>query len=36
VRRRAAGRSVEITPLGWRGLAERLGITVEAIRPPAG
>jgi hypothetical protein len=36
VRRRAAGRSVEITPIGWQGLAERLGITVQAIRPAAG
>jgi DNA-binding transcriptional ArsR family regulator len=32
VRRRASGRTLEITPLGWRGLAEAFGIPAEAVR----
>ncbi len=32
VRRRPKGRALEITPVGWQGLAERLGIAPEAIR----
>jgi DNA-binding transcriptional ArsR family regulator len=32
VRRRAAGRAVEITPPGWRGLAETFGIVPEMVR----
>jgi DNA-binding transcriptional ArsR family regulator len=32
VRRRASSRTLEITPLGWQGLAERFGIAPEAVR----
>lgn len=32
VRRRAGSRALEITPVGWRGLAERFGIAPDAVR----
>jgi DNA-binding transcriptional ArsR family regulator len=34
VRRREGGRTLEITPAGWLGLRERLGIAPEAVRLP--
>lgn len=32
VRRRATGRALEITPVGWQGLAERFGISADGLR----
>lgn len=32
IRRRAGGRSLEITPIGWQGLAETFGVRPEAVR----
>ncbi|HEV7267514.1 MAG TPA: helix-turn-helix transcriptional regulator [Falsiroseomonas sp.] len=32
VRRRSAGRTLEITPLGWQGFAERFGLAPETVR----
>ncbi len=32
VRRRAGGRTLEVTPIGWAGLERSFGVTTEAVR----
>lgn len=32
VRRRAGGRTLEITPIGWAGLERSFGVAAEAVR----